>query len=64
VLGGLFGAARALVILLAFAIVAGLTAFPRQPTWRDSVCGPPLGRAAVALKPWLPRALAERLRYH
>ena len=64
VLGGLFGVARALVILLAFAIVAGLTAFPRQPAWRDSVCGPPMGRAAVALKPWLPRALAERLRYH
>jgi len=64
VLGGLFGIARALVIMLAFAIVAGLTAFPRQPAWRDSVSGPPMGRAAVALKPWLPRALAERLRYH
>jgi membrane protein required for colicin V production len=64
VLGGLFGIARALVIMLAFAIVAGLTAFPRQPAWRDSVCGPPMGRAVQALKPWLPRALAERLRYH
>ena len=64
VLGGLFGIARALVIMLAFAIVAGLTAFPRQSAWRDSVSGPPLGRAAEALKPWLPRALADRLRYH
>jgi len=36
VLGGMFGVARALVILLAFAIVAGLTALPRQPMWRDS----------------------------
>jgi membrane protein required for colicin V production len=64
VLGGLFGIARALVIMLAFAIVAGLTAFPRQSAWRDSVSGPPMGRAAEALKPWLPRALADRLRYH
>ena len=64
VLGGLFGAARALVILLAFAIVAGLTAFPRHSAWRDSVCGPPMGRAALALRPWLPQALGERLRYH
>jgi membrane protein required for colicin V production len=64
VLGGMFGVARALVILLAFAIVAGLTAFPRQPAWQGSVCGPPLGRAAVALKPWLPNALGQRLRYH
>lgn len=64
VLGGMFGVARALVILLAFAIVAGLTALPRQPMWRDSVCGPPMGRAALALKPWLPQALGQRLRYH
>lgn len=64
VLGGLFGVARALVVILGFAIVAGLTAFPRQPAWRDSVCGPPMGRAAVALKPWLPAPLAQRLRYH
>lgn len=64
VLGGMFGVARALVILLAFAIVAGLTALPRQPLWRDSVCGPPMGRAALALRPWLPQALGERLRYH
>ena len=64
VLGGLFGIARALVILLAFAILAGLTALPRQPLWRDSVCGPPMGRAALALRPWLPQALAQRLRYH
>ena len=64
VLGGMFGMARALVILLAFAIVAGLTAFPRQSAWRDSVSGPPMGRAALALRPWLPQALGERLRYH
>ena len=64
VLGGIFGAGRALVLLLAFAIVAGLTAFPRQPAWKDSVCGPPMGRAALALRPWLPDALAQRLRYH
>lgn len=64
VLGGLFGMARALVILLAIAIVAGLTALPRQPVWRDSVCGPPMGRAALALRPWLPQALGQRLRYH
>ena len=50
--------------LQAFAIVAGLTALPRQPLWRDSVSGPPMGRAALALRPWLPAALTQRLRYH
>jgi membrane protein required for colicin V production len=63
-LGGIFGLGRALLIVLAFALVAGLTALPRQPLWRDSWSGPVLGRTVVELKPWLPAPLAERLRYH
>ena len=63
-LGGLFGVARALLIALAFALVAGLTSLPQHPTWKQSVSGPMLGRAAIQLKPWLPPALADRLRYH
>ena len=64
VLGGVFGLARALLVLLAFALLAGLTALPRQPVWRNSVCGEPLAQAALALRPWLPRTFAGRLRYH
>jgi membrane protein required for colicin V production len=63
-LGGLFGIARALLILLAFALVAGLTSLPRQPVWKASWSGPLLGRTVNELKPWLPPALAGRLRYH
>jgi membrane protein required for colicin V production len=63
-LGGVFGLARALVILLAFALVAGLTALPRQPAWRNSVSGEPLAKGALALRPWLPKSFADRLRYH
>lgn len=63
-LGGVFGLARALVILLAFALLAGLTALPRQPAWRDSVSGESLAQGALALRPWLPRSFAGRLRYH
>jgi len=62
-LGGVFGVARGLLILVVFALLAGLTALPRQPLWRDSVCGPPLARTALMLRPWLPQALAQRLRY-
>lgn len=64
VLGGLFGVARGLLVLLVFALLAGLTALPREPVWRDSVCGGPLERTVQALRPWLPQALAQRLRYH
>lgn len=63
-LGGVFGLGRALLVLLAFALLAGLTALPRQPAWRNSLCGEPLAQAALALRPWLPRTFAGRLRYH
>lgn len=62
-LGAAFGLARAVLVLLAFALVAGLTGLPRDSQWKASLSGPVLGRAALALKPWLPPALAERLRY-
>lgn len=63
-LGSLFGVARGGVIVLAFALLAGLTRLPLDPIWTESVSGPWLGRAALALKPWLPPAFGDRLRYH
>jgi membrane protein required for colicin V production len=63
VLGAGFGALRALLILLAAAVLAGLTGAPRQAWWRDSASGPLLAQAAGAVKPLLPQTLAERLRY-
>ena len=62
-LGGVFGIARALLIVLALALLAGLTSAPRKPYWTDSMCGPLMTRAALALKPLLPPAFSERLRY-
>jgi len=62
-LGALFGAARGLLMVLAVALLAGLTSAPQQGFWRDSVCAGAMARAALALKPWLPQTLAERLRY-
>ena len=62
-LGAVFGAARGLLIVLAAALLAGLTSAPRQPYWRNSASGPLLAQAAGMLKPLLPQTLAERLRY-
>ncbi len=62
-LGGVFGVARAALIVLAAALLAGLTSAPRQPFWRDSASGEPMARAALALRPWLPATFADRLRY-
>jgi membrane protein required for colicin V production len=63
VLGSGFGALRGLLIVLAAALVAGLTSAPRQPWWRDSLSGPLLVQAAAMVKPLLPQTLTERLRY-
>ena len=62
-LGAVFGTARGVLIVLAAALLAGLTSAPRHPYWRESVSGPLLAQAAGALKPLLPQTLAERLRY-
>lgn len=64
VLGAFFGTARAVLIVLAATLLAGLTSAPREPFWRDSVTGAPLAQVALALKPLLPPAFADRLRYH
>ena len=63
-LGALFGLLRGLVIVVVLAMVAGLTSLPRKPVWLDSATGYSLAQTVVQLKPWLPPALAARLRYH
>jgi membrane protein required for colicin V production len=63
-LGGLFGLLRGLIIVVAVALAAGLTAVPRQAFWKNSASGPALEGAALAIKPWLPPAFADRLKYN
>lgn len=62
-LGAVFGLARGLLLVLVLALGAGLTALPRQAWWRDAWLTPPLETAVQAAKPWLPAALAQRIRY-
>jgi len=63
-LGGLFGLARGIIILLAFTIVAGLTSLPRQPVWKESVAAGMATRTVLQLTAYLPPALAGRLKYN
>lgn len=63
-LGAFFGVARGLLIVLAFALLAGLTSLPRHPIWTGAASGNALGQLALAAKPWLPPTFADRLRYH
>lgn len=62
-LGAVFGAARGVLVVLLCVLIGGLTPLPRQLWWRQAWLAPPLETAVLAAKPWLPAALAERIRY-
>lgn len=62
-LGLAFGIARAALIVVGAVLVSGLTELPRQPVWRDALLSPPLEALAVRLRPLLPEALRQNIRY-
>jgi membrane protein required for colicin V production len=63
-LGALFGLLRGILIIVAFAIAAGLSPLPRQPVWTNSATGYSMAQTAIQLRPWLPGALGARLKYN
>jgi membrane protein required for colicin V production len=63
-LGALFGLLRGLVLIVAFTVVAGLSPLPTMAVWKDSAIGYSLAQTVLQLRPWLPPALASRLKYN
>jgi membrane protein required for colicin V production len=62
-LGSVFGLVRGLIIVLVVVLLAGLTPLPRESFWRDAALSGPFETAALALRPYLPAGLAQRLKY-
>jgi membrane protein required for colicin V production len=62
-LGMLFGIGRGVLIALVAVLLGGMTPLPREAWWRDAWLAPPLETAVVAAKPWLPKTVAQRIRY-
>jgi membrane protein required for colicin V production len=58
-LGGAFGALRALVLLLALATVVSLTPAAQSATWQGSMSARALTQVLAALKPLLPEPAAR-----
>ena len=52
-----------LVVVLLIVLLAGLTALPKQPFWRQALLSEPLETGVMALKPWLPEELSKRISY-
>jgi membrane protein required for colicin V production len=63
VLGGAFGLVRGVLVVMVLVLLAGLTALPRQPVWRDAVLSRPLQSLAGYVKGWLPAHFGQRITY-
>lgn len=62
-LGGLFGLARGLLIVLAAVLLCGMTAVPQQPFWKGAVLSPLAETAARTVKPFLPGDFARYVQF-
>lgn len=62
-LGGFFGFARGVLIVMLIVLLAGLTALPRQPAWSDAMLSPALEALAGAIKPWLTQTVSRYISY-
>lgn len=62
-LGGVFGLARGIMVVMIMVLLAGLTSLPRQAVWRNAALSDPLELFAVRIKAWLPADLAKRITF-
>jgi len=62
-LGGLFGLARGIVIVLFGVILCGMTSIPQQDFWKSALLSPMAETGARTVKPFLPAALAQHVQF-
>ncbi|MEW6331931.1 MAG: CvpA family protein [Pseudomonadota bacterium] len=63
ILGSAVGLARGGVVVTAAFLVAGLTPIPERGWWRESAMAPVFERAALYIAGYIPRDIAEHIRY-
>jgi membrane protein required for colicin V production len=63
VVGGFFGLARGIFVVIILVLLAGLTTLPRQATWREAALRGPLEAFAGYINGWLPADLSKRIKY-
>jgi membrane protein required for colicin V production len=62
-LGGLFGALRGGLVVLALLWLSGVTDMPAKPYWREAMMSKTLEDVALLTKAWLPESIAQRIHY-
>ena len=62
-IGMIFGAARGVLVITVLVLVAGLTPFPADPWWRESMLIPYFQELAIWLQSLLPPEIAEKFQF-
>lgn len=62
-LGGLFGLARGVVIVMAAVLLSGMTSIPQQAFWKDALLSPMAETAARTIMPFLPGTVAQHVKF-
>jgi membrane protein required for colicin V production len=62
-LGGLFGLARGVVIVLAGVMLAGMTDLPKQDFWRNALLSPMAETGARTVQPFLPADISRHVKF-
>jgi membrane protein required for colicin V production len=62
-LGAIFGTLRGLMIVGVLVFLGGLTDFPKQSAWRNAMFSAPLEAMVLSALPWVPKAIADRVKY-
>ena len=62
-LGGLFGFARGMVIVLAIVLLCGTTAIPQQDFWKNALLSPLAETLATTIMPYLPGQFAQHVSF-
>lgn len=62
-LGAVFGVLRGVLIVGTLVLLAGFTALPKDPMWRNAMFAAPLEAMVIAILPWLPTDIAKHVKY-
>ena len=60
-LGGLFGLARGVLLIISLSIALSMLGLTRHSVWRKAVFTPILDGTLQTIKPWLPDAISKRM---
>ncbi|MDB5774465.1 MAG: cvpA, partial [Herbaspirillum sp.] len=62
-LGGLFGFARGVVIVLTAVLLCGTTSIPRQEFWKNALLSPLAETLATTVMPYLPGQFTQHVSF-